>query len=346
MGEKLLEVKNLTIGFPQETGMRTVVDDVSFTVGYGEIVGIVGESGSGKSMAVQTIMGLKNRDAHILSGEILFNGKDLLKMSDEALSKIQGNDMSMVFQEPMTSLNPVKKIGWQVAESLKIHTSMPDDEIHGRVVEILANVGLPKPEELCQKYPHQLSGGMRQRVMIAMALACDPDILIADEPTTALDVTIQAQIIELMQEMQEKNGNAIIMITHDLGVVADMADKIMVMYAGRPVEFGTAEEIFYESRHPYTWGLIRSIPEQAIEEKKPLTPIHGNPPSLMNLPEGCVFSPRCPYATDKCRKQRPERVVTESGHYSACHYSGDPEFLKNAPETSRTRKDSKKGGEA
>ena len=187
---------------------------------------------------------------------------------------------------------------------------------------------------------------MRQRVMIAMALACDPDILIADEPTTALDVTIQAQIIELMQEMQEKNGNAIIMITHDLGVVADMADKIMVMYAGRPVEFGTAEEIFYESRHPYTWGLIRSIPEQAIDEKKPLTPIHGNPPSLMNLPEGCVFSPRCPYATDKCRKQRPERFVTESGHYSACHYSGDPEFLKNAPETSRTRKDSKKGGEA
>ena len=183
-------------------------------------------------------------------------------------------------------------------------------------------------------------------IMIAMALACKPKLLIADEPTTALDVTIQAQIVELMKEMQEKNGNAIIMITHDLGVVADMADKIMVMYAGRPVEFGTAEEIFYESRHPYTWGLIRSIPEQAIDEKKPLTPIHGNPPSLMNLPEGCVFSPRCPYATDKCRKQRPERVVTESGHYSACHYSGDPEFLKNAPETSRTRKDSKKGGEA
>ena len=212
MGEKLLEVKNLTIGFPEETGMRTVVDDVSFTVGYGEIVGIVGESGSGKSMTVQTIMGLKNRDAHILSGEILFNGKDLLKMSDEELSKIQGNDMSMVFQEPMTSLNPVKKIGWQVAESLKIHTSMPDDEIHGRVVEILANVGLPKPEELCQKYPHQLSGGMRQRVMIAMAMICWPKLLIADEPTTALDVTVQAQILQLLRKIHMEANLSLIHI--------------------------------------------------------------------------------------------------------------------------------------
>ena len=252
----------------------------------------------------------------------------------------------MIFQDPMTSLNPVYKIGRQVGEGLRLHRGYSKQEALKRATELLDLVGIPEPEKRVNEYPHQFSGGMRQRVMIAMALACDPDILIADEPTTALDVTIQAQIIELMQEMQEKNGNAIIMITHDLGVVADMADKIMVMYAGRPVEFGTAEEIFYESRHPYTWGLIRSIPEQAIEEKKPLTPIHGNPPSLMNLPEGCVFSPRCPYATDKCRKQRPERVVTESGHYSACHYSGDPEFLKNAPETSRTRKDSKKGGEA
>uniref|UniRef100_UPI0028046E4C ABC transporter ATP-binding protein n=1 Tax=uncultured Enorma sp. TaxID=1714346 RepID=UPI0028046E4C len=174
-------------------------------------------------------------------------------------------------------------------------------------------------------------------VMIAMALACDPDILIADEPTTALDVTIQAQIIELMQEMQQKNGNAIIMITHDLGVVADMADKIMVMYAGRPVEFGTADEIFYESRHPYTWGLIRSIPEQAVDEKKPLTPIHGNPPSLVNLPSGCPFAPRCPYAVDICHEKLPEHYTTETGHYSACHFADDPEFLKNAPDTSRSR---------
>ena len=181
---------------------------------------------------------------------------------------------------------------------------------------------------------------MRQRVMIAMALACDPDILIADEPTTALDVTIQAQIIELMQEMQEKNGNAIVMITHDLGVVADIADKIMVMYAGRPVEFGTADQIFYESRHPYTWGLIRSIPEQVIDEKKPLTPIHGNPPSLVNLPTGCAFAPRCPYATELCHTKRPERVELSKGHYAACHYASDSEFAKkNAPATSRTGND-------
>ena len=210
-------------------------------------------------------------------------------------------------------------------------------------------VGIPNPEQRVKDYPHQFSGGMRQRVMIAMALACDPDILIADEPTTALDVTIQAQIIELMKEMQEKNGNAIVMITHDLGVVADVADKIMVMYAGRPVEFGTAEEIFYNPIHPYTWGLVRSIPEQVTDEKKPLTPIKGNPPSLVNLPKGCSFAPRCPYATDKCRSERPETYTTETGHYARCHYSMDAEFVrKNAPANSRTRAaaDATKGGEA
>lgn len=204
MGEKLLEVKNLTIGFPTDSGMHTVVDDVSFTMRYGEIVGIVGESGSGKSMTVQTIMGLKKPEAQIQAGEILFNGKDLLTMTGDALAEIQGNDMSMVFQEPMTSLNPVKKIGWQVAESLKIHTSLSEDEIHSRVVSILADVGLPNPEELCKKYPHQLSGGMRQRVMIAMAMICWPKLLIADEPTTALDVTVQAQILQLLRKSMRR----------------------------------------------------------------------------------------------------------------------------------------------
>ena len=300
-GQHLLEVDDLKMYFHTEDGVVRAVDGVSYTLDRGETLGVVGESGSGKSVTAMTIMGLISMPpGKIEGGDVRYRGRSILEMTEEEMQHIRGNDIAMIFQDPMTSLNPVYKIGKQVGEGLRL----------------------------------------------AMALACDPDILIADEPTTALDVTIQAQIIELMQEMQEKNGNAIIMITHDLGVVADMADKIMVMYAGRPVEFGTAEEIFYESRHPYTWGLIRSIPEQAIDEKKPLTPIHGNPPSLMNLPEGCVFSPRCPYATDKCRKQRPERFVTESGHYSACHYSGDPEFLKNAPETSRTRKDSKKGGEA
>ncbi len=268
MGEKLLEVKNLTIGFPDETGMRTVVDDVSFDIGYGEIVGIVGESGSGKSMTVQTIMGLKNRDAHISSGEILFNGKDLLKISDEELSKIQGNDMSMVFQEPMTSLNPVKKIGWQVAESLKIHTSMPDEEIHNRVVEILANVGLPKPEELCGKYPHQLSGGMRQRVMIAMAMICWPKLLIADEPTTALDVTVQAQILQLLRKIHMEANTSILFISHDLNVVKEICQKVIVMYQGKIVERGYTEDVLYHPKHDYTKHLIAAIPRNMEDIRK------------------------------------------------------------------------------
>ena len=342
-GQHLLEVDDLKMYFHTEDGVVRAVDGVSYTLDRGETLGVVGESGSGKSVTAMTIMGLISMPpGKIEGGDVRYRGRSILEMTEEEMQHIRGNDIAMIFQDPMTSLNPVYKIGKQVGEGLRLHRGYSKQEALKRATELLDLVGIPEPEKRVNEYPHQFSGGMRQRVMIAMALACDPDILIADEPTTALDVTIQAQIIELMQEMQEKNGNAIIMITHDLGVVADMADKIMVMYAGRPVEFGTAEEIFYESRHPYTWGLIRSIPEQAIEEKKPLTPIHGNPPSLMNLPEGCVFSPRCPYATDKCRKQRPERVVTESGHYSACHYSGDPEFLKNAPETSRTRKDSKK----
>ena len=346
-GQHLLEVDDLKMYFHTEDGVVRAVDGVSYTLDRGETLGVVGESGSGKSVTAMTIMGLISMPpGKIEGGDVRYRGRSILEMTEEEMQHIRGNDIAMIFQDPMTSLNPVYKIGKQVGEGLRLHRGYSKQEALKRATELLELVGIPEPEKRVNEYPHQFSGGMRQRVMIAMALACDPDILIADEPTTALDVTIQAQIIELMQEMQKKNGNAIIMITHDLGVVADMADKIMVMYAGRPVEFGTAEEIFYESRHPYTWGLIRSIPEQAIDEKKPLTPIHGNPPSLMNLPEGCVFSPRCPYATDKCRKQRPERVVIESGHYSACHYAGDPEFLKNAPETSRTRRDFKKGGEA
>ncbi|MDY2777203.1 MAG: ABC transporter ATP-binding protein [Collinsella sp.] len=338
-GQHLLEVDNLKMYFHTEDGVVHAVDGVSYTLDRGETLGVVGESGSGKSVTAMTIMGLiPMPPGKIEGGRVLYRGKSLLDMSEEEMQHIRGNDIAMIFQDPMTSLNPVYKIGKQVGEGLRLHRGYTKQQALARATELLDLVGIPEPEKRVNEYPHQFSGGMRQRVMIAMALACDPDILIADEPTTALDVTIQAQIIELMQEMQEKNGNAIVMITHDLGVVADIADKIMVMYAGRPVEFGTADEIFYDSRHPYTWGLIRSIPEQAIDEKKPLTPIHGNPPSLMNLPTGCPFAPRCPYAKDICHEKLPEHHTTASGHYSACHFAGDEEFVKkNAPDTSRSR---------
>ncbi|MFR3274768.1 MAG: ABC transporter ATP-binding protein [Collinsella phocaeensis] len=338
-GSHLLEVDDLKMYFHTEDGIVRAVDGVSYTLDRGETLGVVGESGSGKSVTAMTIMGLISMPpGKIEGGDVRYRGRSILEMSEEEMQHVRGNDIAMIFQDPMTSLNPVYKIGKQVGEGLRLHRGYSKQEALKRATELLDLVGIPEPEKRVNEYPHQFSGGMRQRVMIAMALACDPDILIADEPTTALDVTIQAQIIELMQEMQEKNGNAIIMITHDLGVVADMADKIMVMYAGRPVEFGTADQIFYESRHPYTWGLIRSIPEQAIDEKKPLTPIHGNPPSLMNLPAGCVFAPRCPYATEKCMNERPERVMSADGHYAACHYAADEDFVKkNAPDTSRSR---------
>ena len=349
-GSHLLEVDDLKMYFHTGDGVVKAVDGVTYTLDRGETLGVVGESGSGKSVTAMTIMGLiEMPPGKIEGGDVRYRGKSLLKMSEREMQQIRGNDIAMVFQDPMTSLNPVYTIGRQLGEGLRLHRGYTKEQATKRAVELLDMVGIPNPEQRVKDYPHQFSGGMRQRVMIAMALACDPDILIADEPTTALDVTIQAQIIELMQEMQEKNGNAIVMITHDLGVVADVADKIMVMYAGRPVEFGTAEEIFYNPIHPYTWGLVRSIPEQVTDEKKPLTPIKGNPPSLVNLPKGCSFAPRCPYATDKCRSERPETYTTETGHYARCHYSMDAEFVrKNAPTNSRTRAaaDATKGGEA
>ena len=349
-GSHLLEVDDLKMYFHTQDGVVKAVDGVSYTLDRGETLGVVGESGSGKSVTSLTIMGLiEMPPGRIEGGDVRYRGKSLLQMSDEEMQQIRGNDIAMIFQDPMTSLNPVYTIGRQLGEGLRLHRGYTKEQATQRAIELLGLVGIPNPEQRVKDYPHQFSGGMRQRVMIAMALACDPDILIADEPTTALDVTIQAQIIELMKEMQEKNGNAIVMITHDLGVVADVADKIMVMYAGRPVEFGTAEEIFYNPIHPYTWGLVRSIPEQVTDEKKPLTPIKGNPPSLVNLPKGCSFAPRCPYATDKCRSERPETYTTETGHYARCHYSMDAEFVrKNAPANSRTRAaaDATKGGEA
>jgi oligopeptide transport system ATP-binding protein len=336
-GGHLLELDDLKMYFHTQDGVVKAVDGVSYTLDRGETLGVVGESGSGKSVTAMTIMGLIDMPpGRIEGGDVRYRGRSLLEMSEEEMQGVRGNDIAMIFQDPMTSLNPVYTIGRQLGEGLRLHRGYSKQEALERSVELLDLVGIPNPEQRVKDYPHQFSGGMRQRVMIAMALACDPDILIADEPTTALDVTIQAQIIELMQEMQKKNGNAIIMITHDLGVVADVADKIMVMYAGHPVEFGTADEIFYESVHPYTWGLMRSIPEPLKDEKKALTPIKGNPPSLVNVPSGCTFSPRCPYATERCRTERPERVYLGPGHYSSCHFSLDEEFVaKNAPRHGR-----------
>ena len=337
-GRHLLEVDDLKMYFHTRDGIVRAVDGVSYTLDPGETLGVVGESGSGKSVTAMTIMGLiPMPPGRIEGGDVLYRGKSLLSMTQTEMQSIRGNDIAMVFQDPMSSLNPVYKIGRQVGEGLRIHRGYTKKEAETRTVELLDMVGIPNPDKRVKEYPHQFSGGMRQRVMIAMALSCDPDILIADEPTTALDVTIQAQIIELMKAMQKKNGNAIIMITHDLGVVADMADKIMVMYAGRPVEFGTADQIFYEPLHPYTWGLHNSIPESTIDEKHPLKPIKGNPPSLIELPQGCPFSPRCPFAKAICHESTPAKFVDETGHYSFCHFSDDEAFiLANRPATSRT----------
>jgi oligopeptide transport system ATP-binding protein len=253
-------------------------------------------------------------------------------MKDEDIRKIRGNEMAMIFQDPMTSLNPVYRVGRQIAEPLLVHKGMGRAEANKRAVELLRLVGIPNPEARMRDYPHQFSGGMRQRAMIAMALACDPDILIADEPTTALDVTIQAQIIELMQELQQRTGSAIIMITHDLGVVADMADRILVMYAGRAVEYGTTDEVFYRPLHPYTWGLMDSIPVHDMTAKSELCPIKGQPPSLINLPSGCSFHPRCPYAQDRCRTEVPSFREVDGTHGAACHFSGDPGFVRGLVE--------------
>jgi oligopeptide transport system ATP-binding protein len=253
-------------------------------------------------------------------------GEDVLAMSDSKVRAMRGNRIAMIFQDPMTSLNPVYRVGDQVAESLRLHRKLDRKQARTKAVELLEMVGIPNPDRRARDYPHQFSGGMRQRAMIAMALSCDPDVLIADEPTTALDVTIQAQILDLMNELQRDKGTAIIMITHDLGIVADMVDRVMVMYAGRPVEYGTADQVFYEPRHPYTWGLLDSLPRFDIEEKGLLVPIEGQPPSLIAVPSGCSFHPRCPHAQMVCKTTEPEPQRID-GRYATCHFAGDDEFV-------------------
>ena len=329
MADHLLEVDDLKMHFHTRDGVVKAVDGVSYTLDAGETLGVVGESGSGKSVHALTMMGLVPMPpGKIEGGDVRFKGRSLLTMSTEERRKIRGNDIAMIFQDPMTSLNPVYRVGRQLAEPLMIHKSMNKKDAWARAVELLRLVGIPHPEQRVRDYPHQFSGGMRQRVMIAMALACDPDILIADEPTTALDVTIQAQIIELMQEIQQRTHSAIIMITHDLGVVADIADRVLVMYAGRPAEYGTTDEIFYRPSHPYTWGLMDSIPRHDITEKSALCPIKGQPPSLIGAPDACSFAPRCPYAKDVCYADSPTLRVLEGSHAAACRFAGEPGFTQ------------------
>ena len=329
MSEDLLVVDNLKMYFHTRDGVVKAVDGVSYTLNSGETLGVVGESGSGKSVTALTIMRLvPEPPGKVEGGDVLFRGRSLLKMSDREIREIRGNKIAMVFQDPMTSLNPVYRVGRQIAEPLILHKGMSKKAAWARTVELLELVGIPHPESRVKDYPHQFSGGMRQRVMIAMALANDPDILIADEPTTALDVTIQAQILELMESLQKRTGSAIILITHDLGVVADMADNVLVMYAGRPAEYGTVDELFYRPLHPYTWGLMDSLPEYGVDEKSTLCPIKGQPPSLINVPSGCPFHPRCPFAQPRCTTDVPEYRIIEGTHGVACHFAGDAGFTR------------------
>lgn len=318
MNENILEIKNLQTHFSTENGIVKAVDGVSFEVKKGEILGVVGESGSGKSVTAASVMRLiPNPPGKIVGGEINFNGEDLLKKPMSEIRKIRGNEISMIFQEPMTSLNPVFKVGDQIAEVLRLHQGLSKKEARKKSIEMLKKVGIPSPEKRVDDHPHQLSGGMRQRVMIAMALACNPSLLIADEPTTALDVTIQAQILKLMDNLQKEFNTAILLITHDLGVVAEVANKVVVMYGGNVVESSDVYTLFKEPKHPYTKGLMDSIPKLEGKIEK-LKPIRGNVPSPFKFPKGCKFADRCEYATKKCWEEKPELEEAKKGHMVRC----------------------------
>jgi peptide/nickel transport system ATP-binding protein len=320
VAEKLLDVTDLHVQFATEDGVVRAVDGVSFEVERGKVLGIVGESGSGKSVTAMTLLGLTRGVNARFEGSIEYKGQDLLKMSEAHLRRFRGNEIAMIFQDPMTAMNPVYRIGAQICEAIRTHEDVSKETARNRAVQLLRQVGIPQPEERVDDYPHQFSGGMRQRAMIAMALANNPDILIADEPTTALDVTIQAQIIELIDKLKDDFNSSVILITHDLGVVADIADDIAVMYAGRIVEYGTKRQVFYDPQHPYTWGLLGSIPRLDREKPKKLASIAGAPPSLINLPQGCKFRPRCPHAFAKCMEHPAleNRVSDSPPHLDRC----------------------------
>jgi oligopeptide/dipeptide ABC transporter ATP-binding protein len=320
--QPLLSVEDLTVHFTTDEGVVKAVDGLSMQVEPGQVLGIVGESGSGKSVANMTILGLTRASNAEITGRIMFEGRDLVELGGEELRAVRGNEISMIFQDPLSSLHPFYRVGRQLVEAIQVHQDVGDKAAMKRAIELLGEVGIPDPERRVGEYPHEYSGGMRQRAMIAMALTNDPKLLIADEPTTALDVTTQAQILKLIEGLQEKFGMAVIIITHDLGVVADMADDLMVMYAGRAVESGTLDQIFYDPQHPYTWGLLGSLTRIDRPRTARLAQIAGQPPSLLSPPEGCAFRPRCPHAFSKC-VQTPglDQRTTDAGHIDRCWLS-------------------------
>lgn len=317
---RLLEVDNLQTEFHTTEGIVKAVNGISYTLDEGEIIGIVGESGSGKSVSVLSLLQLiPQPPAYIKGGTAVFGGRDLLQMSSMEIRSIRGNEISIIFQDPMTSLNPVMKIGRQIGEALELHMGMDKAQARQRSIELLNQVGIPMAEQRVDQYPHQLSGGMRQRVMIALGLSCNPRLLVADEPTTALDVTIQAQIIELVHNLQAQTGMAIIWITHDLGVIAGLVDKVIVMYSGYVVEYAPVDDLFEDTRHPYTLGLLSSLPDIAGDDTDELRAVRGTPPDLTKLPPGCPFAPRCDYVIEKCRQQNPPLMsMDKNGHLAAC----------------------------
>ncbi|HSZ30962.1 MAG TPA: ABC transporter ATP-binding protein, partial [Pseudonocardiaceae bacterium] len=329
MAEPLLEVRDLKVSFRTEDGTVQAVDGVSLQVDEGETLGIVGESGSGKSVTMMSVIRLINDPNARFEGEVFYKGRDLMKLSQDQVREIRGAGIAMIFQDPMTSLNPVYRVGWQIEEQIRAHEKITKQAARARTVELLAAVGIPHAAERVDDYPHQFSGGMRQRVMIAMAISCNPDLLIADEPTTALDVTIQAQILALIKKLRDDFGTAVVLITHDMGVVADIADRVAVMYAGRVIEEGPLRSVFYDAQHPYTWGLLGSIAR--LDRPKPprLTAIKGLPPSLINRPEGCAFGPRCPHRFERCAEEPrlEDRLGLGDGHLDACHL--DPQQKKD-----------------
>ncbi|MGE5631789.1 MAG: ABC transporter ATP-binding protein [Caulobacteraceae bacterium] len=317
--ERLLEVNNLEVSFDTYAGEVKAVRGVTFYLDKGEALAIVGESGCGKSVTAQSIMRLiPSPPSRVKNGNIMFNGKEVLKLSEREMQAIRGSEIGMIFQDPMTSLNPTMTVGKQIMEGLIKHRHLKSEQAHEEALKMLKLVNIPNAERRLKQYPHEFSGGMRQRAMIAIALACNPKLLIADEPTTALDVTIQAQIIDLMKDLQKELNTAIILITHDLGVVADMAQRIIVMYAGKIVESGTLEDIFYRPKHPYTWGLLKSVPRLDAKQKENLMPIEGTPPDLFAPPAGCGFAARCEYCMNICKEKQPEFTEVAEGHHSAC----------------------------